>query len=77
MVDTTGTAAGRVWHYLKDNGEATATRLAKQLQLSRDEVQRAIGWLSCEDKSYTSKSRDAWSAFASSSRSLGGMGEPK
>lgn len=57
MVDTIGTAAGRIWHYLNDNGEATATRLAKQLQLPRDEVQRAIGWLSCEDKLHIEKSR--------------------
>jgi hypothetical protein len=57
VVDAIAAAAGRVWRYLKDNGEATGTRLAKRLHLLRYEMQRAIGWLSCEDKLYIEKAR--------------------
>ncbi|QJD28886.1 winged helix-turn-helix domain-containing protein [Methylococcus geothermalis] len=50
-LDTTiGKAAGKIWLFLDQNGEASATRLADETGLDRNEVQRAIGWLAREGK---------------------------
>ncbi len=50
MSYTIGNAAGAVWNYLNENGETTATKIAKETGLDTKLVQRAIGWLSAEDK---------------------------
>lgn len=50
-----GSAAGTVWNYLNENGEATAAKIAKETKLETNLVQRAIGWLSAEDKLTFSK----------------------
>lgn len=50
-----GSAAGTVWNYLNENGETTATKIAKETKLDTNLVQRAIGWLSSEDKLRFSK----------------------
>lgn len=44
-----GSAAGRVWQYLHDNGAASATKLAEATGLGKNELQRALGWLARED----------------------------
>jgi len=45
-----GNAAGTVWNYLNENGETTATKIAKETKLDTKLIQRAIGWLSAEGK---------------------------
>lgn len=45
-----GSAAGRVWQYLHDNGATSATKLAEATGLGKNELQRAFGWLAREDK---------------------------
>jgi DNA-binding transcriptional ArsR family regulator len=50
-----GKAAGKIWHFLDQNGEASASRLADETGLDRNEVQRAIGWLAREGKLVTEK----------------------
>jgi DNA-binding IclR family transcriptional regulator len=47
---TVGSAAGKIWEFLDRNGEASVTRLAEETGLSRNDVQRAIGWLAREGK---------------------------
>lgn len=50
MSNTIGDAAGKIWHYLSENGEATASKIQKETNISEKDVQRAIGWLAKEDK---------------------------
>jgi hypothetical protein len=45
-----GVAAGKVWSYLNQNGRASPSQIARKTEMSRDLVQRAIGWLAREDK---------------------------
>ncbi len=48
--DVIGEAAGAIWEYLEQNGEASVSKVAKETGLGKTEVQRAIGWLAKEDK---------------------------
>ncbi|WP_305909071.1 winged helix-turn-helix domain-containing protein [Methylomarinum sp. Ch1-1] len=45
-----GDAAGKIWKYLDKNGEASVSKITKETGLGKNDVQRAIGWLSKEDK---------------------------
>ena len=49
-VDLVGQTAGLVWHYLKENGPVTLTRLAKEIDAPRDVVMQGVGWLAREGK---------------------------
>jgi hypothetical protein len=50
MVDSIGSAAGKVWNYLDQNGPSSVSKIASETEISKNEVQRAIGWLLKEDK---------------------------
>lgn len=50
MTQIIGDAAGKIWHYLNENGAASASKIEKETALTRNDVQRAIGWLAKEDK---------------------------
>ncbi|MFI3186488.1 MAG: winged helix-turn-helix domain-containing protein [Methylococcaceae bacterium] len=50
MINTISDAAGTVWHYLDKNGPSSVNKVTTESGLSRNDVQRAIGWLSKEDK---------------------------
>ncbi|OAI10530.1 hypothetical protein A1359_16605 [Methylomonas lenta] len=50
MSDVIGEAAGKIWHFLKENGDASVTKVTTETGLGKNEVQRAIGWLLKEDK---------------------------
>jgi len=50
MSEMIGIAAGKIWQYLKKNEVASVSKIAKETALSRNEVQRAIGWLAREGK---------------------------
>jgi len=45
-----GETAGRVWQYLHQNGEASASRIARGIKATARETERAIGWLAREGK---------------------------
>lgn len=45
-----GEAAGAVWHALADEGPLSITKLVKRVELPRDLVLQALGWLAREDK---------------------------
>jgi hypothetical protein len=48
--ETIGDAAGQVWHYLNEHGPTSLSRLVKDVDVPRDVVMQAIGWLAREDK---------------------------
>lgn len=50
MRDVIGDAAGKIWHYLDENGDASVSKVTTETGLGKNEVQRAIGWLLKEDK---------------------------
>lgn len=50
MNEIIGDAAGKVWHFLDKNGEASVSKVTTETGLGKNEVQRAIGWLLKEDK---------------------------
>ncbi len=49
MSDTIGNAAGEIWKYLDKNGATSVSKITKETGLSRNDVQRAIGWLAKEN----------------------------
>jgi len=50
MLNTFGDAAGKVWQYLDQNGTASVTKITNETEISKNDMQRAIGWLLKEDK---------------------------
>ena len=50
MLNTIGDAAGKVWEYLDQNGSASVTKITNETGISKNDIQRAIGWLLKEDK---------------------------
>ena len=50
MLDNIGSVAGAIWHYLGENGEATVTKLTRELGETERTVLMGIGWLAREGK---------------------------
>lgn len=50
MVETIGQTAGKVWTFLEDNGTSTVNKITNETGLSKNDIQRAIGWLAREEK---------------------------
>ncbi|MEI6269631.1 MAG: winged helix-turn-helix domain-containing protein [Methylococcaceae bacterium] len=50
MLNIIGDDAGKVWQYLDKNGSASVTKITNGTEISKSDVQRAIGWLLKEDK---------------------------
>ncbi len=50
MSTTIGDAAGIIWNYLDKNGPSSVNKVTTETGINRNDVQRAIGWLSKEDK---------------------------
>ncbi len=50
MLNTIGDAAGKIWQFLDQNGAASVTKITNETGISKNDVQRAIGWLLKEDK---------------------------
>jgi predicted RNA-binding protein (virulence factor B family) len=50
MLNIIGDAAGKVWEYLDQNGPASVTKITNETGISKNDIQRAIGWLLKEDK---------------------------
>jgi predicted RNA-binding protein (virulence factor B family) len=45
-----GEAAGKLWTFLHENGASSPSKIEKETGLSKNDLQRAIGWLAKEDK---------------------------
>jgi hypothetical protein len=50
LVGEIGETAGAVWRQLEAHGPQTLPKLVKDLDLPRDLVMQALGWLAREDK---------------------------
>ncbi|MGZ8181040.1 MAG: winged helix-turn-helix domain-containing protein [Methylobacter sp.] len=50
MSNTIGEAAGIVWKYLDKNGPSSVNKVTTETGISKNDAQRAIGWLSKEGK---------------------------
>lgn len=50
MSDTIGAAAGKIWEYLDENGATSVSKVTKETGISKNDAQRAIGWLAKEGK---------------------------
>jgi len=50
MSDTIGAAAGAIWEYLEKNGATSVSKVTKETGVSKNDAQRAIGWLAKEGK---------------------------
>ncbi len=50
MVNVIGATAGKVWHHLDKNGEATALKLKAALGITNADLYMAVGWLARENK---------------------------
>ncbi len=59
MQDNIGKVAGAIWHYLSINGEATLTKLRRDIDGTESQVMMGIGWLAREGKLNFKKRRRA------------------
>ena len=50
MVNQIGEIAGKVWMFLKQNGESNFNQLKKGIKADSNLILQAIGWLAREDK---------------------------
>lgn len=50
MIEVIGDAAGKIWHFLDANGEASVNKVTTETGLNKNDVQRGIGWLAKENK---------------------------
>lgn len=49
MQDDIGKVAGEIWHYLEEHGEATVSKLIRDIDGSERLVLMGIGWLAREE----------------------------
>lgn len=55
--ETIGQSAGQIWSYLSDNkGQATMTKIKKDLDLKGNFAELGLGWLARENKVQLAKS---------------------
>jgi predicted RNA-binding protein (virulence factor B family) len=50
MSKSIGQVAGEIWEFLNQNKSASPYKIAKEIKASKNELQRAIGWLAREEK---------------------------
>lgn len=50
LVESIGSVAGAIWHYLEDNNEATITKLTREIGENERTVLMGVGWLAREGK---------------------------
>ena len=49
-VQLIGETAGKVWHSLSENGQMSLAKLTRDIDVPRDTVMQAVGWLAREGK---------------------------
>ena len=59
MAQAIGEAAGKIWSYLNENGDASVSAVVRKTGLNRAVAERAIGWLAREDKLVIEKQKNA------------------
>ncbi len=50
MLESIGSVAGAIWHYLENNNEATVTKLTREIGETERTVLMGVGWLAREGK---------------------------
>jgi hypothetical protein len=45
-----GEAAGKLWNFLQENGPSSPSKIEREADIAKTDLQRAIGWLAKEDK---------------------------
>ena len=50
MLESIGSVAGAIWHYLENNNEATITKLTREIGETERTVLMGVGWLAREGK---------------------------
>ncbi len=50
LTTSIGNTAGKVWKFLDTNGASSVNKIANGTGLSKNDIQRAIGWLAREEK---------------------------
>lgn len=61
MEQSIGLSAGQIYNYLAENeGQATFTKLKKDLDLKSNFAELGLGWLAREDKIELAKSGNTW-----------------
>ena len=60
METAIGEAAGRIWCYLAEHGEATLRQLQRGTTLPERLVHMGVGWLAREDKLCFVQERGVW-----------------
>ena len=50
MLESIGSVAGAIWHYLENNDEATLTKLTREIGENERKVLMGVGWLAREGK---------------------------
>ncbi len=50
MLESIGSVAGAIWHYLENNNEATITKLTREIGVNERTVLMGVGWLAREGK---------------------------
>ncbi len=50
MIDLIGETAGKVWKFLRQQGEANLNQIKKNVKADPNLILQAIGWLAREDK---------------------------
>ncbi|MCE2415278.1 winged helix-turn-helix domain-containing protein [Candidatus Poribacteria bacterium] len=50
MLESIGSVAGAIWHYLENNNEATVTKLTREIGVNERTVLMGVGWLAREGK---------------------------
>ena len=57
LIEQIGETAGRVWHALHKEGPLSVAKLVESIEVNRDLVMQAIGWLAREGKLQISETK--------------------
>jgi hypothetical protein len=57
LVDQIGAAAGKVWHALHKDGPLSVAKLVETVEINRDLVMQAVGWLAREGKLHSTETK--------------------
>lgn len=73
LVDQIGGTAGKVWHALHKEGPLSIAKLVETVELNRDLVMQAVGWLAREGKLQITETKRG--RFLSLSEQVNGNGQ--
>ena len=73
LVEQIGGAAGTIWHALHKDGSMSVAKLVETVELNRDLVMQAIGWLAREGKLHITETKRG--RFLSLSEQSNGNGQ--